>query len=221
MSTKVESTQTQILPTIDPERLPAHVAIIMDGNGRWARQRTLNRVRGHEVGTESVREIVRASKKIGIRWLTLYAFSSDNWGRPAAEVSVLMKLFRRYLRTETPELVQNGVRLRVVGRRDRLDPGLVRAIERAEEATGNGARLLLRLAVDYSARDLIVETVRRAATASDVERHDLANLLGLVMHGGGPAPELPGRSPTRHVRLMTRLPPVSVQAPRPSYPRCP
>ena len=102
----------------------------------------------------------------------------------------LCAVFRRYLKSETAELVRNGVRLRVVGRRDRLDQQLVRAIERSEEATSGGTRLLLRLAVDYSARDLLVEAVRRAATAPDVERNSLANLLGQAMHGGGPAPDV-------------------------------
>ncbi len=167
-----------------------HVAIIMYGNGRWATARGRPREFGHRQGAESVRRIVEAAPDFGIGTLTLYAFSSDNWARPATEVTILMKLFRRYLRSETAELVRNGVRLRVVGRRDRLDPGLVRAIERAEEATANGRRLLLRLAVDYSARDLLVEAVRRAATASDLERHDLASLLGQAMNGGGPAPDV-------------------------------
>jgi undecaprenyl diphosphate synthase len=168
----------------------AHVAIIMDGNGRWATARGRPREFGHRQGAESVRRVVEAAPDLGIGTLTLYAFSSDNWARPATEVTVLMKLFRRYLRSETAELVRSGVRLRVVGRRDRLDAGLVRAIERAEEATADGTRLLLRLAVDYSARDLLVETVRRAATASDLERQDLATLLGQAMNGGGPAPDV-------------------------------
>jgi undecaprenyl diphosphate synthase len=167
-----------------------HVAIIMDGNGRWATARGRPREFGHRQGAESVRHVVEAAPDLGIGTVTLYAFSSDNWHRPAAEVTVLMKLFRRYLKSETAELVRNGVRLRVVGRRDRLDQQLVRAIERSEEATSGGTRLLLRLAVDYSARDLLVEAVRRAATAPDVERNSLANLLGQAMHGGGPAPDV-------------------------------
>jgi undecaprenyl diphosphate synthase len=137
-----------------------------------------------------VRRVVEAAPDLGIRTLTLYAFSSDNWGRPAAEVSILMKLLRRYLASETAELAEKGVRLKVVGRRDRLAPALVRAIERAEEATADGRRLLLRLAVDYSARDLLVEAVKRASTASDVERHDMASLLGQAMHSGGPTPDV-------------------------------
>ena len=115
-----------------------HVAIIMDGNGRWATARGRPREFGHRQGAESVRRVVEAAPDLGIGTLTLYAFSSDNWSRPAAEVTVLMKLFRRYLKSETAELVQQGVRLRVVGRRDRLDQGIVRAIERAEEPGHRG-----------------------------------------------------------------------------------
>jgi undecaprenyl diphosphate synthase len=168
----------------------SHVAIIMDGNGRWANAKGRPREFGHRHGAEAVRRVVEAAPDLGIDTLTLYAFSSDNWGRPAAEVSMLMRLLGRYLQSETAELVQNGVRLRVVGRRDRLSPALVTAIERAEEMTSHGRRLLLRLAVDYSARDLLVEAVRRAATATDLERQDMATLLGQAMHAGGPTPDV-------------------------------
>jgi undecaprenyl diphosphate synthase len=167
-----------------------HVAIIMDGNGRWATGRNRPREFGHRRGAESVRHVVETAPDLGIDTLTLYAFSSDNWHRPSTEVSVLMKLFHRYLKSETAELVRNGVRLRVVGRRDRLEPRLVHAIARAEEATAAGTRLLLRLAVDYSARDLIVEAVRRASVTPDLQQEELAGLLGQAMHGGGPAPDV-------------------------------
>ena len=167
-----------------------HVAIIMDGNGRWATARGKRREWGHRKGAESVRAVVRAAPDLGIETLTLYAFSSDNWKRPATEVTVLMQLFRRYLRTEVAELVENGVRLQVVGRRDRLQPDLVRAIEKAEAATADGTRLLLRLAVDYSSRGLLLEAMRTAALASDIERHDMAALLGKAMHANGPAPDV-------------------------------
>ncbi len=167
-----------------------HVAIIMDGNGRWANALGQPREFGHRHGAESVRRVVEAAPDHRIDTLTLYAFSSDNWGRPAPEVSVLMRLLRRYLRSESAELREKGVRLRVVGRRDRLTPALVRAIERAEAQTEGGRRLLLRLAVDYSSRDLLVEAVRRAAESNRLERHDIANLLGQAMNGGGPAPDV-------------------------------
>jgi undecaprenyl diphosphate synthase len=167
-----------------------HVAIIMDGNGRWATARGRRRTWGHRRGAESVREVVRAAPDLGIGTLTLYAFSSDNWKRPATEVAVLMKLFRRYLRSEVAELRRNGVRLQVVGRRDRLAADLVEDIVRAEKETAGGARLNLRLAVDYSSRGLLLEAIRSAAMASDIERHDMATLLGKAMNASGPAPDV-------------------------------
>ena len=129
-----------------------HVAIVMDGNGRWAGRRGLPRVAGHRAGAEIVRRVVEAAPGLGIGALTLYAFSADNWKRPAGEVAALMRLFARYLRGEVPRLVDNGVRLEVVGRRDRLPAPLVLAIDKAARATAGGARLVLRLAVDYSSR---------------------------------------------------------------------
>jgi len=129
-----------------------HVAIIMDGNGRWASRRGLPRVAGHRAGAATVRRVVEAAPDQGIAALTLYAFSADNWKRPPGEVAALMRLFARHLRTETPRLLENGVRLEVVGRRDRLPVPLVASIAAAERATARAARLVLRLGVDYSAR---------------------------------------------------------------------
>ena len=137
------------------EQSTLHVAIIMDGNGRWANRRGLSRTAGHKVGAEAVRRAVEAAPGLGIRALTLFAFSSDNWKRPAAEVSALMRLFARHLRTETPRCLENGVAMRVVGRRDRLPGPLVETIERTEAATAAGTKLELRIAVDYSARAAI------------------------------------------------------------------
>ncbi len=138
-----------------------HTAIIMDGNGRWAAARGLPRSAGHEQGVRRVREIVEASPGLGIRALTLYAFSADNWKRPRAEVAMLLALFDRYLRTETAVLVEAGVRLRGVGRRDRLTPALRGSLERVEAATAQESRLEVRLAIDYSGR----EAIRLAAAA--------------------------------------------------------
>src|SRR5881394_4212289 len=135
-----------------PQSSSIHVAIIMDGNGRWAARRGLPRVAGHRAGADAVRRVVEAAPDQGIAALTLYAFSADNWKRPPAEVAALMRLFARHLRTETPRLLKNGVRLEVVGRRDRLPAPLVAAIGAAERATARGTGLRLRLAVDYSAR---------------------------------------------------------------------
>lgn len=131
---------------------PWHVAVIMDGNGRWATARARPRSAGHRAGAKAVRRIVEAAPSLGIGMLTLYAFSSDNWQRPVGEVAGLMRLFERFLRGETARCVAEGVQLRVIGRRDRLAPALVRAIEAAESATESGSTLALNLAVDYSSR---------------------------------------------------------------------
>jgi len=142
-----------------------HVAIVMDGNGRWATRRGRPRTAGHRAGADTVRRVVEIAPGCGITALTLYAFSSDNWSRPDAEVSMLMRLFARYLRTQTAELVANGVRLLVIGRRDRLPPTLLDAIAAAEHATASGTRLELRIAVDYSAR----AAIQRGALLPDVD----------------------------------------------------
>jgi undecaprenyl diphosphate synthase len=134
---------------------PLHVAIILDGNGRWAQRRGLERTAGHRVGAAAVRRTVEAAPELGVGALTLFAFSSDNWKRPPAEVSTLMRLLARHLRTETPRCLEHGIRLRVVGRRDRLAGPLVEAIATAEERTQVGTSLELRLAVDYSSRHAI------------------------------------------------------------------
>ena len=133
-----------------------HVAIVMDGNGRWATRRGLARTHGHRAGARAVRPIVETAPTLGVGALTLFAFSADNWRRPPGEVTALMRLFARHLRTETPQLVERGVRLDVVGRRDRLPAPLVAAIAATAGATRGGTNLHLRLAVDYSAREAIV-----------------------------------------------------------------
>jgi undecaprenyl diphosphate synthase len=132
-----------------------HVAIIMDGNGRWAEQRGLKRMAGHKAGARAVRRVVEGAARSTIDCLTLYAFSSDNWRRPRDEVMHLMRLFKRYLLSEISRCVDNGVRLNIIGRRDRLNPELVKIIDQAESLTAKGDQLLLRLAVDYSARDAV------------------------------------------------------------------
>jgi len=167
-----------------------HVAIIMDGNGRWAVARGHRREWGHQKGAEAVRRVVSAAPGLGIRTLTLYAFSSDNWGRPASEVRLLMRLFHRYLRRETAELAREGVRLMVVGRRDRLEPALVRRIEEAEAATAGGRKLHLRLAVDYSSRDILLRAAVRASMLPEVKPADMERLLGDAMHADGSAPDV-------------------------------
>jgi len=154
-----------------------HVGIIMDGNGRWAMRRRLSRLRGHEAGVEAIRRVVEVAPKQGVGTLTLYAFSSDNWRRPKAEVSALMSLLRFYLANEVESLVRNGVRLTVIGRRDRLPVGIADAIGRAEAATVNGDVLHLRIAVDYSARDAILSAAASAASKGPVSRESFSELL--------------------------------------------
>jgi undecaprenyl diphosphate synthase len=142
-----------------------HTAIIMDGNGRWANARGLPRVAGHRAGMEAVRRVLEASEEFDIDTLSLYAFSSDNWRRPSAEVSALMQLFREFLRRETGRCVADGVRLSVIGRRDRIAKPLLGAIARAEQETSGGSRLHLRVAVDYSGR----EAIRSGEVGPDVD----------------------------------------------------
>ena len=147
-----------------------HVAIIMDGNGRWATARGLPRTAGHRAGADAVRRVVEAAPRLEVGTLTLFAFSSDNWKRPTREVATLMRLFHRYLASEAAALQENGVRLSVIGRRDRLAAPLVRQIIAAERLTADGRRLHLRLAVDYSAREAIQRSVREpSAVGPDVD----------------------------------------------------
>jgi undecaprenyl diphosphate synthase len=158
-------------------RSKLHVGIIMDGNGRWAARRQLSRLRGHEAGVEAIRRTVEAAPKLGVGTLTLYAFSSDNWRRPRAEVTALMALLRFYLANEVESLVKNGVRLTVIGRRDRLPDGIAAAIGRAETATAEGDVLHLRIAVDYSARDAILNAAAKAAGAGELTREIFSSLV--------------------------------------------
>jgi undecaprenyl diphosphate synthase len=160
-----------------PDAATLHVGIIMDGNGRWATRRGLSRLRGHEAGVEAIRRIVEAAPGQGVGTLTLYAFSSDNWRRPKAEVTALMALLRFYLANEIQSLVKNGVRLTVIGRRDRLPGGIATAIARAEAATANGDALHLRIAIDYSARDAILNAANRAAAIGHLTRETFSELV--------------------------------------------
>ena len=144
-------------------RVPTHVAIIMDGNGRWAGQRGLPRFRGHAAGMDSVRDAVEGSIEAGVRVLTLYAFSQENWNRPAAEVAALMKLLQRFVRKERDELVRQGVRVRVFGDLDRVPAAPRKAIEEIQSATANLGTLQLNLMISYGGRAEIVRAARRLA----------------------------------------------------------
>src|SRR5580698_1282855 len=154
-----------------------HAAIIMDGNGRWATARGLSRIAGHRAGAEALRRIVEAAPDCGIAMLTVYAFSSDNWRRPELEVDALMALLACYLVRETPRCAANGVRMSIIGRRNRLPDSLRDSIDEAERKTRQCDRLHLRLAVDYSARDAILDASRRSA-GEHVTRERFEELLG-------------------------------------------
>lgn len=158
-----------------------HVAIIMDGNGRWAQRRGMPRSAGHAQGAKTVRRVVEASARAGVRTLTLYAFSSDNWGRPSPEVDALLRLLQCYLASETRRCLRNSVRINVIGRRDRLPINLVRVIEQSERATAHCTRMRLRIAVDYSSKHSIVEAARRAAN-SGLSVQNFEALLAEVDH---------------------------------------
>jgi undecaprenyl diphosphate synthase len=143
--------------------VPSHVAIIMDGNGRWAAARHLPRIMGHRAGVAAVRETVRAANRLGIRYLTLFGFSSENWKRPAAEVSDLMGLLRLYIRSDLAELHASGVEIRIIGARERLDPDIVSLIDEVHTKTAGNPNLKLTIAFNYGGQDEIVDAVRRIA----------------------------------------------------------
>ena len=187
---------TASLPaTADPSPGPHHVAIIMDGNGRWAKARGLPRVAGHRRGADAVRRVVRGAGELGIPVLTLFAFSTENWTRPADEVNDLMGLLRHYLRGEIAELHQQGVRLRVIGDRARLAPDIVTLIDNAEQLTRDNARLTLIVALSYGGRDDIVRAARKLAedvAAGRVKSADIdeARLSSALFTAGIPDPDL-------------------------------
>ena len=166
-----------------------HTAIIMDGNGRWARSRGLPRSFGHRQGANAVKRVVEAAPGLGIRILTLYAFSSDNWQRPSHEVENLMSLFERFLDREASNCTLNDVRLSVIGRRDRLRPALVRAIEDAERKTRRCSLIHLRLAVDYSAREAIA-TAASKMTVPTSNHESFSRRINQVIHSSPSSPDV-------------------------------
>ncbi len=171
-----------------------HAAIIMDGNGRWARTRGKPRWRGHMAGADSVREVLRACPDLGIGTLTLYAFSTDNWKRPAAEVGRLFWLLREHSRRERDELIESGVRVTAIGRRDRIPRGALGELETTERLTAHCSRVHLRLAIDYGARAAIAEAARRLAIElrdglRDAESID-RDALGSMIQGDVPDVDL-------------------------------
>lgn len=177
----------QHLATRQPEPVLGsglHVAIISDGNGRWATTRGLPRSAGHRAGAESARRIIEAAPRLGIHTLTLFALSSANWKRPAAEVNAILRLLHEYLLIETSHCMEEGVRLSVIGRRDRIPPALRQAIADSEAATVKGARLHLRLAIDYSAREAIYHAARRFYKVTELSLESFSSVLSEVLRGG-------------------------------------
>jgi len=152
------------LKGLDKSRLPRHVAIIMDGNGRWARLRGKGRIAGHHRGRTSVRSVVQMSRKLGIPYLSLYAFSAENWLRPKDEVHALMGLLRQYLRDERPKMMQHGIRLVAIGDKDRLPAGVQNTLDHAVRATRNNTGMTILLALSYSGRSDIVKMVQQIST---------------------------------------------------------
>jgi undecaprenyl diphosphate synthase len=181
--------------TPDPSPGPQHVAIIMDGNGRWAKARGLPRVAGHRRGADAVRRVIRGAGELGVPVLTLFAFSTENWGRPADEVSDLMGLLRHYLRHELEELGRNGARLRVIGDRDRLAKDIVKDISDAETRTRTNTRIDVNICINYGSRDEILRATRSlarkvAAGEISVEQIDDSRFERELLTAGVPDPDL-------------------------------
>jgi undecaprenyl diphosphate synthase len=174
---------------------PRHVAIIMDGNGRWAAARGLPRLEGHRRGVEAVRRTVRSAGNLGIRYLTLYSFSTENWSRPAQEVSDLMGLLKRFIRNDLAELHRNGVRVRIIGRRDNLAPDIRALLQEAEDLTRDNVNMTVVIAFNYGSRQEIADAARRLASEAAAGRLDPAridaDLFGATLDTSGiPDPDL-------------------------------
>ena len=173
------------MTSIDPKRLPKHVAIIMDGNGRWAKKREMSRLQGHRKGAEAVRSVVRTSREIGIPWLTLYTFSEENWKRPKREIQALMKLLKRFLISELKEMQENGIRLRSIGRTDKLPDETRKILIDTIEKTASNKDMTLTLAVSYGGRQEILDAIRKIAvnvqnrgmTAGDISEQMVSDFL--------------------------------------------
>ena len=180
---------------LDPRKLPKHVAIIMDGNGRWAKARSLNRIRGHEAGAESVREIVRTNRELGIAFLTLYAFSEENWKRPKYEIQALMTLLKRFLKSELQEMLENGIRFQAIGRIHKLPRDVQKALQKTAEKTAMNEDMVLTLALSYGGRQEICDTVQalgRKIEAGELTSQEITEeLLSKTLYTSGmPDPDL-------------------------------
>src|SRR5271154_4147286 len=186
----------ELLSSIDPARLPAHIAIIMDGNGRWARRRNLPRAAGHKAGMDPVRSTIEDCSRLGIQALTLYAFSAENWKRPRAEVDMLWRLLRLYLSRELPDLLRNGIRFTCMGRMDQLPAPVRQELETAIEATSHNTGMRLNVAVNYSGRaelvdalNAIIEDARLEGRLRDL-RIDEQAIASRLYTAGLPDPDL-------------------------------
>lgn len=181
--------------SIDQDKLPKHVAVIMDGNGRWAKQKGISRLRGHEKGADAVREVVRASRQIGIPWLTLYAFSEENWKRPKQEVQGLMKLLKRFLKKEMKEMQENGIKLQTIGRFRKLPNDTQKALLDGIEKTASNNDMVLTLALSYGGRQEILDAIKHISekiqsgriTGEDISEQLVASCLYTA---GMPDPDL-------------------------------
>jgi undecaprenyl diphosphate synthase len=183
------------MPKNDRKALPRHVAVIMDGNGRWAKRRALNRVRGHEQGSESVRVVVRTARELGIEFLTLYAFSEENWRRPGTEVQALMKLLKRFLKSELKEMLDNGIRLRTIGRTHRLPDDVRSTLLEVIEETAHNRDMTLTLALSYGGRQELTDAAIRLAErveAGDLAPGDITEdvVAGVLYTSAMPDPDL-------------------------------
>ena len=176
---------------VTQERLPRHVAIIMDGNGRWAGQRHLPRVEGHRAGIDAVRDVVETSARLGLEVLTLYAFSVENWKRPPTEVSTLMMLLKRYLRSELSTLLGNNIRFHVIGRTEALSKDVLEELRDAERKTASNTGMLFNIALNYGGRSEIVDAARRAmASGLDPQDLDEQAFASFLYTAGQPDPDL-------------------------------
>jgi undecaprenyl diphosphate synthase len=186
-----ESPDETLARQVNFEQLPSHIAIIMDGNGRWAAQRHLPRVEGHRAGIDSVRDVVETSARLGIGVLTLYAFSVENWKRPRAEVNTLMMLLKRYIRLELGTLLQNNIRFRVIGRAEELAPDVQQELEIGIRQTAGNSGMLFNIALNYGGRAEIIDAARRAIAegiaAEDLDERRFGELLYTA---GQPDPDL-------------------------------
>ncbi len=187
-----DSEEAGLLDQLDFKRLPRHVAIIMDGNGRWAKSRNLPRVEGHKAGEKSVREVVETCARLGIKFLTLYAFSKENWKRPRAEISTLWKLLEDYLKKDYKVLVKNQLCLKVIGQREALPARVRRELERVESLTKDNDRMTIVLALNYGGRAEIVDAVKKLChdNSSDIDSLDEERFSQYLFTAEIPDPDL-------------------------------